>query len=145
MCASVDLHQAALDGQHAAAIHGLRGRALVGQADAGVVFTGLGATAEHLDEMVVKIGGQRMFMWRAVAKEGEVLDLLVQKRRSKKAALKLLRKLLNSQGQAKRFASTHSAFYNTFNIQRHLVSRKTMRKYRNRAFAEWQAATAAAA
>lgn len=46
----------------------------------------------HLDEMVVKIGAERMFMWRAVDKEGEVLDVLVQKRRNKKAALKLLRK-----------------------------------------------------
>lgn len=155
----------------------------------------------HLDEMVVRIGGKRMFMWRAVDKEGEVLDVLVQKRRHKAAALKLLRKLLKrqgyvpeaivtdglasykaalrdlgalkrhqpgrlrdnnraenshlpvrrrerkmqlfkSQGQAQRFVSTHSAINNTFNIERHLVSRKTMRNYRNRAFAEWQAASA---
>lgn len=47
----------------------------------------------HLDEMVVRINGERMFMWRAVDKEGEVLDMLVQKRRNKAAALKLLRKL----------------------------------------------------
>ena len=37
-------------------------------------------------------------MWRAVDKEGEVLDVLVQKRRNKAAALKLLRKLLKKQG-----------------------------------------------
>jgi len=54
----------------------------------------------HLDEMVVRIGGKRMFMWRAVDKEGEVLDVLVQKRRNKAAALKLLRKLLKKQGFA---------------------------------------------
>ena len=52
----------------------------------------------HLDEMVVKIGGQRMYLWRAVDDEGEVLDVLVQKRRNKAAALKLLRKLLKRQG-----------------------------------------------
>jgi DDE domain len=52
----------------------------------------------HLDEMVVKIGGQRMYLWRAVDDEGEVLDMLVQKRRNKPAALKLLRKLLRNQG-----------------------------------------------
>jgi transposase-like protein len=52
----------------------------------------------HLDEMVVRINGKRMFMWRAVDKEGEVLDVLVQKRRNKAAALKLLRKLLKNQG-----------------------------------------------
>ena len=52
----------------------------------------------HLDEMVIRIRGQRMYMWRAVDKEGEVLDVLVQKRRNKTAALKLLRKLLKNQG-----------------------------------------------
>jgi transposase-like protein len=52
----------------------------------------------HLDEMVVRIKGKRMFMWRAVDKEGEVLDVLVQKRRNKAAAMKLLRKLLKNQG-----------------------------------------------
>ena len=157
----------------------------------------------HLDEMVVRINGKRMFMWRAVDKEGEVLDVLVQKRRNKAAALKLLRKLLKnqrfcpdqivtdglasykaamkilgcrdrhhpgrlrdnnrvenshlpvrrrerkmqrfkSQGQAQRFVSTHSAIYNTFNFQRHLVSRNTMRHFRSAAMAEWNAASAAA-
>lgn len=52
----------------------------------------------HLDEMVGRINGVRMFMWRAVDKECEVLDVLVQKRRNKAAALKLLRKLLKNQG-----------------------------------------------
>ena len=52
----------------------------------------------HLDEMVVKIRGQRMYLWRAVDDEGEVLDVLVQKRRNKDAAMKLLRKLLKNQG-----------------------------------------------
>ena len=54
----------------------------------------------HLDEMVVSIGGQRMYMWRAVDSEGEVLDVLVQRRRDKAAALKLLRTLLKKQGFA---------------------------------------------
>lgn len=52
----------------------------------------------HLDEMAVKIGGRRMWLWRAVDDEGEILDVLVQRRRNKAAALKLLRKLLKSQG-----------------------------------------------
>jgi len=52
----------------------------------------------HLDEMVVRIAGRRMYLWRAVDDEGEVLDVLVQNRRNKHAALKLLRKLLRSQG-----------------------------------------------
>ncbi len=158
----------------------------------------------HLDEMVVRIRGQRMYMWRAVDRKGEVLDMLVQKRRNKAAALKLLRKLLKSQGlvpekivtdglasyraalkvlkcqnrhqpgrlrdnnrvenshlpvrrrerkmqrfksqgQAQRFVSTHSAVYNIFNLQRHLVSRKTLRTFRATALAEWNAASAAIA
>ena len=41
----------------------------------------------HLDEMVVRIRGKRMFMWHAVDREGEVLDVLVQTRRNKAAAL----------------------------------------------------------
>ena len=52
----------------------------------------------HLDEMVVTIGGQQMFLWRAVDDEGEVLDMLVQRRRNKRAAARLLRKLLKNQG-----------------------------------------------
>jgi hypothetical protein len=39
----------------------------------------------HLDEMVVKISDQRMYLWRAVDDEGEVLDVLVQQRRNKAA------------------------------------------------------------
>ena len=52
----------------------------------------------HLDEMVVTIAGERMFLWRAVDSQGEVLDMLVQRRRTKAAALRLLRKLLRRQG-----------------------------------------------
>ena len=48
-----------------------------------------------------------------------------------------------SQGQAQRFVSTHSAIYNTFAIQRHLVTRKTMRTFRAAAFAEWRTASGA--
>ena len=42
----------------------------------------------HLDEMFVKIGGRQMYFWRAVDSEGEVLDMLVQSRRDKRAALR---------------------------------------------------------
>jgi putative transposase len=44
---------------------------------------------------------------------------------------------------AQRFLSTHAAVYNTFNVQRHLISRKTLRKFRGEAMATWQSATAA--
>jgi transposase-like protein len=51
----------------------------------------------RLDEMVCKIGGERVFVWRAVDDEGEVLDLVVQKWRDTRAALELLKQLLRSQ------------------------------------------------
>src|SRR6266446_5074751 len=51
----------------------------------------------YLDEMVVRIAGERMYLWRAVDCEGEVLDILVQRRRDTRAALRLMRKLLKKQ------------------------------------------------
>jgi transposase-like protein len=149
----------------------------------------------------VSINGKRMYLWRAVDSEGEVLDILVQSRRNKKAALKLMRKLLKTQGyaptevvtdklpsygaalrdlnmtekhitggrsnnraenshlpvrqrerrmqhfksagSAQRFLSTHATVYNTFNVQRHLITRKTLRRFRNKAMSVWQTVTAA--
>jgi len=156
----------------------------------------------HLDEMVVRIAGRQMYLWRAVDHEGEVLDMLVQRRRDKRAALRLMRKLLRKQGfapkllvtdklgsygsafrqlglscpheqglrknnraenshqpvrrrerkmqrvksagSAQRFLSIHAAVHNTFNLQRHLISRSTLRAFRAEATAEWQTAVAAA-
>lgn len=54
----------------------------------------------HLNEMFVSIGGRTMYLWRAVDAEGEVLDILVQQRRDKRAAVKLMRSLLRKQGFA---------------------------------------------
>src|ERR1700679_2475578 len=54
----------------------------------------------HLDEMAVLIAGRRFWLWRAVDDEGEVLHLLVQRRRDKTAAVKLMRKLLKKHGFA---------------------------------------------
>jgi putative transposase len=48
----------------------------------------------HLDEVYLKIDGRMLYLWRAVDAEGEVLDVLVQSKRNKHAALKLMRKLL---------------------------------------------------
>jgi len=153
----------------------------------------------HLDEMVVLFGGKRMYLWRAV--EGEVLEVLVQRRRDKAAARKFMRKLLKKQGfaptvivtdklrsyssafreiglsarheqglrknnraenshlpvrwrerklqrfksagSAQRFLSTHAAVYNTFNLQRHLISRRTLRAFRSEAADQWNVAVAA--
>ena len=48
----------------------------------------------HLDEVNLKIDGRMVYLWRAVDAEGEVLDVLGQSKRDKRAALKLMRKLL---------------------------------------------------
>ena len=147
----------------------------------------------HLDELFIRIGGRIHYLWRAVDDEGEVLDVIVQTRRDRKAALKLLRRLLKRQGylpdaivtdrlrsygaalrglglahrhvtvgrsnnraevshqptrrrerqqlgfrspgSAQRFLATHAAVYNHFNVQRHLISRRTLHKFRAEAFA----------
>ena len=55
-------------------------------------------TTWHLDEVYLKIDGRLVYLWRAVDAEGEVLDVLVQTRRNKRAALRLMRKLLKKYG-----------------------------------------------
>src|SRR6202048_132295 len=55
-------------------------------------------TTWHLDEVYLKIDVRMVYLWRAVDAEGEVLDVLVQTRRNKRAALKLMRKLLKKYG-----------------------------------------------
>ena len=52
----------------------------------------------HLDEVYTKINGKMVYLWRAVDDEGTVLDLVVQRRRNTKVALRLLRQLLKNQG-----------------------------------------------
>lgn len=155
----------------------------------------------HLDEVFLKIGGKTVYLWRAVDEEGEVLDILVQSKRDRKAALKFLRKLLKRQGYvpdaivtdwlrsygtalrnlgltdrhvtggrsnnraevshqptrrrerqqlgfkspglAQRFLSSHAAIANHFNVQRHLISRRTLKILRATAMADWRQIAAA--
>jgi putative transposase len=52
----------------------------------------------HVDEVFVKINGERHYLWRAVDHEGEVLEAIVTKRRDRKAALRFLRKLMRRYG-----------------------------------------------
>src|SRR4051794_3467282 len=53
----------------------------------------------HLDEVEIRIAGRKHWLWRAVDQDGTVLDVLVQSRRDKRAAERLLRKLLKRQGR----------------------------------------------
>ena len=135
--------------------------------------------------MAVRIGGNLIYLWRAVDAEGEVLDVLVQAKRDTAAALRLMRKLLKKQGyapdilvtdrlgsygaarrvlglsarheqglrknnraenlhqperrrerkqqrfkspgSAQRFLTMQAPVHNTFTLQRHLISRRTLR------------------
>src|SRR3954468_3574970 len=60
----------------------------------------------HLDQVAIKIAGKKHWVWRAVDQDGIVLDILVQSRRDKRAAKRLLRKLLKRQCRAPRVMIT---------------------------------------
>lgn len=156
----------------------------------------------HLDEVYTKISGKMVYLWRAVDDEGTVLDVVVQRRRNTKAAIRLLRKLLKNQGikpkrivtdrlssygaalkvlglkhlqdvggrknnraecshvpirrrerksqrfrsvkGAQKLLSAHSQIYNLFNHRRHLISRNTLRKFRQQAMTKWNLVTTSA-
>ena len=51
----------------------------------------------HLDEVFVKIRGERHYLWRAVDQDGDVIDILVQRHRNARAAKRFFRKLLKGQ------------------------------------------------
>ena len=53
----------------------------------------------HLDEVFIKIQGERQYLWRAVDQDSDVIDILVQPRRDQKAAKRFFRKLLKGQGR----------------------------------------------
>ena len=52
----------------------------------------------HLNEVFIRIRGERYYLWRAVDQGGDVLDILVMHRRDARAAKRFFRKLLNGQG-----------------------------------------------
>ncbi len=54
----------------------------------------------HVDELFITIQGQRRYLWRAVDQDGDVIDILVTKRRDRRAAKRFCRKMLKHQGQA---------------------------------------------
>ena len=53
----------------------------------------------HLDEVVIMINGEKFWLWRAVDAHGDVLDILVLKHRSAKAAKRFLTRLVARFGQ----------------------------------------------
>jgi len=65
----------------------------------------------HVDEVFVKVNGERRYLWRAVDHEGEVLEAVVTKRRNKKAALRFLRKLMKRYGRPREIVTDRLASY----------------------------------
>ena len=52
-----------------------------------------------ISTVFIKINGELHYLWRAVDRDGDTIDILVQKRRNKAAAKRFFRKLLKSQHQ----------------------------------------------
>jgi len=62
--------------------------------------------AWYLDEVFITIQGEQQYLWRAVAQDGDTIDLLVQRRRNKKAAERFFRRLIKGQGGKPRWLMT---------------------------------------
>ncbi len=60
----------------------------------------------YLDELFVTMQGRRHYLWRAVDQDGDVIDILVQSRRNRRAAARFIRKLLKGQGREPRRLTT---------------------------------------
>ena len=56
----------------------------------------------YLDELFVTIQGRQQYLWRAVDEDGDELDILVQSRRNRQAAIRFFRKVLKRQGREPR-------------------------------------------
>ena len=65
----------------------------------------------RLDEIFVKISGERRYLWRAVDHEGEVFESFVTKTRDKKTALKFLKKAMHKHGQPEVIATDRLRSY----------------------------------
>ncbi len=65
----------------------------------------------HLDEVFVKVGGERRYLWRAVDHEGVVLDAVVTRKRDRKAAFNLLRRLMKKYGRSAQIVTDQLTSY----------------------------------
>ncbi len=59
----------------------------------------------YLDEVFIKINDKRQYLWRTVDQDGDVVDILVQSRRDKRAALRFFRKMLKAQGKPRKIVT----------------------------------------
>ncbi|NHE67796.1 IS6 family transposase [Rhodococcus sp. D-46] len=86
----------------------------------------------HLDEVFVKIGGVRKYLWRAVDQDGNVLDILIHGKRDGSAATRFFRKLLKKQGRRTRVLVTDKlASYQVAHRETMSTSEHRQNKYSN--------------
>ena len=90
----------------------------------------------HLDEVFVRINGERFYLWRAVDHEGEVLECYVSKRRDRHAARKFLIKTMRKHGSPKiittdKLASYRAAFREIGVAERQLCGGRTNNRCEN--------------
>ena len=85
----------------------------------------------HLDEVFVKINGERHYLWRAVDHEGEVLEAYVTKTRNRKAALKFLRKAMKRYGCPATVVTDKLPSYKSALRELGLVRRQETGRWRN--------------
>jgi putative transposase len=60
----------------------------------------------HLDEVFIKVNGERQYLWRAVDQDGNILDILVQSRRDANAAKRFMARLMKKQCRVPRVLVT---------------------------------------
>ena len=85
----------------------------------------------HIDEVFVKINGKLHYLWRAIDHEGTVLDCFVTKRRDKKAAKKVLRKLVRSYGKPKEIVTDKLRSYRAGMRDLNMVDIHETQQYKN--------------
>lgn len=85
----------------------------------------------HLDEVFVKINGENFYLWRAVDHEGVVLECYASKKRDKRSALKMLKKLLKEYGYPAKVVTDNLPSYKAALKQLNLAHRQTTGRYAN--------------
>ena len=85
----------------------------------------------HIDEVFVKIKGEKFYLWRAIDHEGFVLESYVSKRRDRRAALKILRKLLSKYGSPHEIVTDKLPSYRAALRDLDLIDRHETRQYQN--------------
>jgi len=88
----------------------------------------------YLDEVFVKINGERHYLWCAVDHEGEVLEVFATKRRDRKAALAFLKRALKRYGRPHSIVTDRLRSYRAaMNVIGNAASQSSGRWFHNRA------------